>query len=104
GTSSSSSGGAENLVAIRAGQSGTRPVVEHHRAFRIFQGDEEPVPHGIRMLYAIAVGALTPGTATANRTAADTTLKKETLGSGIYLFRAPSDLDKWTATNVVVVI
>jgi glyoxylase-like metal-dependent hydrolase (beta-lactamase superfamily II) len=31
-------------------------------------------------------------------------LKKEDLGSGIYLFRAPSDLDLWTATNVVVVV
>jgi cyclase len=31
-------------------------------------------------------------------------LLRETLGEGIYLFRAPSALDLWTATNVVVVI
>jgi glyoxylase-like metal-dependent hydrolase (beta-lactamase superfamily II) len=34
----------------------------------------------------------------------DTVLKKEELAPGIYLFRAPSDLDLWTATNVVVVV
>jgi cyclase len=34
----------------------------------------------------------------------DTTLKREQLGDGIYLFRAPSDLDLWTATNVVVIV
>ena len=31
-------------------------------------------------------------------------LIKETLGDGIYLFRAPSALDLWTATNVVVIV
>ena len=31
-------------------------------------------------------------------------LTREVLGDGIYLFRAPSALDLWTATNVVVVI
>ena len=31
-------------------------------------------------------------------------LIKEELGPGIYLFRAPSALDLWTATNVVVVV
>jgi glyoxylase-like metal-dependent hydrolase (beta-lactamase superfamily II) len=34
----------------------------------------------------------------------DTTIKVDTLGAGIYVFRAPSDLDKWTATNVVVCV
>ena len=34
----------------------------------------------------------------------DTSLTKEVLGEGIYLFRAPSALDLWTATNVVVVV
>ena len=34
----------------------------------------------------------------------DTSLTKETLGDGIYLFRAPSALDIWTATNVVVIV
>jgi cyclase len=36
--------------------------------------------------------------------APDTTLVKEVLGAGIYLFRAPSSLDNWTATNVVVIV
>ncbi|MEO8450881.1 MAG: MBL fold metallo-hydrolase [Gemmatimonadota bacterium] len=31
-------------------------------------------------------------------------LIKEVLGDGIYLFRAPSALDLWTATNVVVIV
>ena len=35
---------------------------------------------------------------------ADTSLKQEQLGDGIYLFRAPSTLDVWTATNVVVIV
>lgn len=34
----------------------------------------------------------------------DTTLVHETIAEGVYLFRAPSDLDLWTATNVVVVV
>ena len=34
----------------------------------------------------------------------DTLLTKEALGDGIYLFRAPSALDLWTATNVVVIV
>jgi cyclase len=34
----------------------------------------------------------------------DTSLTKEVLGEGIYLFRAPSTLDLWTATNVVVIV
>ena len=36
--------------------------------------------------------------------ARDTSLAKEVLGDGIYLFRAPSTLDLWTATNVVVIV
>lgn len=36
--------------------------------------------------------------------AADLQLTKETLADGVYLFRAPSDLDLWTATNVVAVV
>ena len=31
-------------------------------------------------------------------------LIKENLGDGIYVFRAPSDLDYWTATNSVVIV
>lgn len=34
----------------------------------------------------------------------DTSLTKEVLADGIYLFRAPSALDLWTATNVVVIV
>jgi glyoxylase-like metal-dependent hydrolase (beta-lactamase superfamily II) len=34
----------------------------------------------------------------------DTSLTKEVLADGIYLFRAPSALDIWTATNVVVIV
>ena len=36
--------------------------------------------------------------------AADLELKKDRLADGIFLFRAPSDLDRWTATNSVVII
>lgn len=36
--------------------------------------------------------------------AADLELKREQLAEGIHLFRAPSDLDLWTATNSVVII
>lgn len=35
---------------------------------------------------------------------ADTLIRKEQLGDGIWLFRAPSALDLWTATNVVVIV
>ena len=45
---------------------------------------------------ASAVGAPAPAPAPA--------LIKEQLADGIYLLRAPSALDHWTATNVVVVI
>jgi glyoxylase-like metal-dependent hydrolase (beta-lactamase superfamily II) len=40
----------------------------------------------------------------AAETPPDTSLTKEVLGDGIYLFRAPSALDLWTATNVVVIV
>ncbi|HEX6099446.1 MAG TPA: MBL fold metallo-hydrolase [Thermoanaerobaculia bacterium] len=36
--------------------------------------------------------------------AADLEVKTEQLAEGIYLFRAPSDLDLWTATNSVAII
>ena len=35
---------------------------------------------------------------------ADTTLIRETIADGIYVFRAPSALDLWTATNAVVIV
>ncbi len=34
----------------------------------------------------------------------DTVHEKEALGDGIYLFRAPSDLEVWTQTNTVVIV
>jgi glyoxylase-like metal-dependent hydrolase (beta-lactamase superfamily II) len=34
----------------------------------------------------------------------DTVIKKDVLGEGIYLFRAPSDLDLWTSSNVLVIV
>ncbi len=34
----------------------------------------------------------------------DLTLKHDVLADGIHLFRAPSDLDRWTATNVVAIV
>ena len=34
----------------------------------------------------------------------DSSITKEVLGEGIYLFRAPSALDLWSATNVVVIV
>ncbi|HET8773388.1 MAG TPA: MBL fold metallo-hydrolase [Thermoanaerobaculia bacterium] len=36
--------------------------------------------------------------------AADLELKTEKLAEGVYLFRAPSDLDLWTATNSVAIV
>lgn len=36
--------------------------------------------------------------------APDTLIKKDLLADGVYLFRAPSALDKWTATNSVVIV
>jgi len=35
---------------------------------------------------------------------AEAALQKEKLGEGIYLFRAPSDLEQWTSTNSVVIV
>lgn len=34
----------------------------------------------------------------------DTIIKKDVLAEGIYLFRAPSDLDLWTSSNVLVIV
>jgi cyclase len=47
---------------------------------------------------------IAPVRSIAAATPADTTLIKEVLADGIYLFRAPSALDIWTATNVVVIV
>ncbi len=54
------------------------------------------------LLLCAALG--TPAHATGAGAPPDTSLTKEVLGDGIYLFRAPSSLDIWTATNVVVIV
>ena len=54
--------------------------------------------------FALGVVLLTPAVGEAAPPPADTTLIKETLADGIYVFRAPSALDLWTATNVVVIV
>jgi cyclase len=50
-------------------------------------------------LLAMIVTALSAG-----QPSPDLTIKKEVLADGVYLFRAPSGLDAWTATNVVAVV
>jgi glyoxylase-like metal-dependent hydrolase (beta-lactamase superfamily II) len=52
---------------------------------------------------AVCATMITPPTI-GSQTSKDTVLKRDVLAENIYLFRAPSDLDKWTATNVVVII
>jgi cyclase len=51
-------------------------------------------------LSAFVLGAISP----AAPQPAVSQLIKEKLADGVYLFRAPESLDRWTATNVVVVI
>ena len=61
------------------------------------------VAHAVRsiaLVASLAVGSR----ALAAETPPDTSLTMEVLGPGIYLFRAPSALDLWTATNVVVIV
>jgi cyclase len=53
---------------------------------------------------ALGVVLLAPAVGGAAPPPADTMLIKETLADGIYVFRAPSALDRWTATNVVVIV
>ena len=45
-----------------------------------------------------------PTTLEVSVTAAEAALNKEKLGEGIYVFRAPLDLEQWTSTNSVVII
>ena len=52
----------------------------------------------------LCAALLAPGRSVSADTPPDTTLIKEVLREGIYLFRAPSALDRWTATNVVVIV
>ena len=51
---------------------------------------------------ATAVGASGPLEVSVRQ--AQAMLIKEDLGDGVYLFRAPSDLDYWTSTNSVVIL
>jgi glyoxylase-like metal-dependent hydrolase (beta-lactamase superfamily II) len=53
------------------------------------------------LLIACAAGASQPALA---QNPEPTRLVTEQLADGVYLFRAPSALDRWTATNVVVVV
>jgi cyclase len=55
-------------------------------------------------LVALGTALLGPARAASAATPADTALTKEMLAEGVYLFRAPSTLDLWTATNVVVIV
>src|SRR5215208_7212937 len=52
----------------------------------------------------LCVGLLLPARSAAAEVPPDTSLAKEVLADGVYLFRAPSTLDLWTATNVVVIV
>jgi cyclase len=56
--------------------------------------------------FTLCAAQLTPARAASAESPppADTSLTKEVLADGIYLFRAPSALDLWTATNVVVIV
>ena len=60
----------------------------------------------MRLSALVGVAALAATQLSAQSTAGPPApgLIKETLGDGIYLFRAPSALDLWTATNVVVIV
>lgn len=49
----------------------------------------------------IVAGGATP---VAGQATPDTALRREQLADGVWLFRAPSALDVWTATNTVVVV
>jgi glyoxylase-like metal-dependent hydrolase (beta-lactamase superfamily II) len=53
---------------------------------------------------ALYVGLIVAAHPVAAEAPPDTSLTKEVLAEGIYLFRAPSALDLWTATNVVVIV
>lgn len=53
---------------------------------------------------ALCAGAFVTGSPLTARTSPDLALKREVLGDGLYLFRAPSALDLWTGTNVVVIV
>ncbi|HUQ83368.1 MAG TPA: MBL fold metallo-hydrolase [Gemmatimonadaceae bacterium] len=54
--------------------------------------------------FALCAALLAPAHSATAAAPPDTLLSKEVLADGVYLFRAPSTLDLWTATNVVVIV
>src|SRR4051812_17031658 len=65
------------------------------------------VPRRARSLSPLFTGfvsLLAVGRIAVAQTATKPSITKDVLGEGIYLFRAPSELDLWTATNVVVIV
>jgi len=62
-------------------------------------------PSFLAALWIAATAALAaPGPLETSVAKAQAMLIKEDLGDGIYVFRAPSDLEYWTATNSVVIV
>ena len=61
------------------------------------------IVNAVRSL-VLCAGLITSASAASALTPPDTSLTKEVLADGVYLFRAPSALDVWTATNVVVIV
>jgi glyoxylase-like metal-dependent hydrolase (beta-lactamase superfamily II) len=65
-----------------------------------------------RLLFALGLGLGPSASFAAGHSAttspgaqnAEPTLIREVLADGVYLFRAPAALDRWTATNVVVIV
>jgi cyclase len=55
-------------------------------------------------LAGLAFAALAPLTAQTQAAPLDTTIVHEVLADGIHLFRVPSDVEQWTATNTVVIV
>jgi cyclase len=61
-------------------------------------------PSLIAALWISAAARAAPGPLETSVAKAQAMLIKEELGGGIYVFRAPSDLEYWTATNSVVIV
>ncbi len=55
-------------------------------------------------LWLTAPSLASPGPLEVSVAKAQSMLLKEDLGSGVFVFRAPSDLDYWTSTNSVVIV
>lgn len=64
-----------------------------------------PLHFAFASLSLTAVSLAAPGFAVAQAAAPpDTTIVRESLAPDIYLFRVPSDVEQWTATNTVVIV